>query len=153
MNLKTQKRIAAKVLKCSPKRVVFSQESSGDIKEAITRGDIRNLVGSGLIAKANKTSISRSRIRKNLIQKRKGRKSGPGSRKGKANARLSTKKVWMAKVRLQRAFIKELRDKELISMETYRLLYSRVKGGYFRNKRHIKLFLEDSKLFLGGKKE
>lgn len=151
MNLKTQKKIAAKVLKCSPKRVVFNQESTADIKEAITRADVRNLVGSGLIAKANKTSISRSRIRKNIVQKRKGRKSGAGSRKGKATARLPSKQVWMAKVRLQRTFIKELRDKELISPNTYTLLYTRVKGGFFRNKRHIKLFLEESNLF--NKKE
>ncbi len=148
MNLKTQKTIAANVLKCSPKRVVFSQSSLADIKEAITRSDVRNLVGSGLIAKANKKNNSRSRIRKDLVQRRKGRKSGAGSKKGKQTARLPSKQVWMAKVRLQRSFITELRDKQLIALETYRNLYSKVKGGFFRNKRHIKLYLDDSKLFI-----
>lgn len=148
MNLKTQKRIAAKVLKCSPKRVVFDPSSVADVKEAITRADIKNLVGNKVIAKASEKNNSRGRIRKDLIQRRKGRKSGQGSRKGKHGARVSSKSVWIAKVRLQRTFIKELRDKGLVALETYRLLYSRVKGGYFRNKRHIKLFLEESKLFV-----
>ena len=148
MELKTQKRIAAKVLKCSPKRVVFDQESLGDIKEAITRADIRNLVGSKLIAKANTQNISRSRIKKSLQQKRKGRKSGPGSRKGKQTARLASKKSWVAKARVQRSFAKELRDNKTITQKTYKDLYTKIKGGYFRNKRHIKLYLEDARLFV-----
>jgi len=148
MNLKTQKRIAADVLKCSPKRVVFDSASLSDIKEAITKADIRNLAGSKVIVKAKKSSISRSRIRKDLVQRRKGRKSGAGSKKGTKGARLPSKQVWMAKVRVQRKFVQELREKSLISMDTYRNLYAKVKGGFFRNKRHIKIFLEEGKLFV-----
>lgn len=148
MDLKTQKKIAGNVLKCSPKRVVFDESSLSDIKEAITRADIRNLVGSKIVVKAQKKGSSRSRIRKNLTQKRKGRKSGAGSKKGKQTARLPSKRSWVLKVRLQRSFIKELKQKKLISPETYRNLYSKVKGGFFRNKRHIKLYLEDAKLFV-----
>ncbi|MBM3204304.1 50S ribosomal protein L19e, partial [Candidatus Woesearchaeota archaeon] len=44
-------------------------------------------------------------------------------------------------------FIKELKTGTLISGQTYRELYSKVKGGYFRNKRHIKLYLSEHKLF------
>lgn len=146
MNLKTQKKIAARVLKCSPKRVVLDPASSADIKEAITRADIKRLVGSKLIAKAKKTNTSRSRIRKNIVQKRKGRQSGSGSRKGKHGARVSSKGLWMNKVRLQRAFIKELRDKDIISQKAYSQMYRKVKGGYFRNKRHIKLYIEEAEL-------
>lgn len=146
MNLKTQKQIAAKVLKCSPKRVVLDPASSADIKEAITRADVKRLVGSKLIAKAQKKSISRSRARKTLVQKRKGRQVGQGSRKGKHGARVSSKSQWMAKVRLQRAFIKELKEKDIISQKAYSDLYGKVKGGYFRNKRHIKLYIEEAEL-------
>lgn len=148
MNLKTQKRIAAKVLKCSPKRVVFDQEGLADIKEGITRADIRNLANSKLIVKAQKKSISRSRARKKLEQKRKGRQSNSGSRKGKHGARIRPKTEWMKKVRLQRSFIKQLKDTSKIAPKTYTSLYTKVKSGYFRNKRHIKLFLEEHKLFI-----
>lgn len=147
MNLKTQKRIAAKVLKCSPKRVVFDTQGVADIKEAITRADVRSLVGSKLIVKAQKKGSSRSRARTILTQKRKGRQLGTGSRKGKHTARAPRKRTWINKVRSQRAFIKELRANAKVSPETYSDLYTKVKSGYFRNKRHIKLHLEENKLF------
>jgi len=54
----------------------------------------------------------------------------------------------MLAVRGQRNFIKELKDKSLVEGKTYRNLYSKVKGGYFRNRRHIKLYLEENKLFI-----
>ena len=89
---KTQKTIAAKVLHCSSKRVVFASEHLSDIKEAITRHDIRALVNQGLIIKIQKKGVSRVRARKLQIQKRKGRKHGQGSRKGKKTARASKKR-------------------------------------------------------------
>ena len=147
MNLKTQKRIAARVLKCSPKRVVFDQKGLVDIKEGITGADVRNLVGSKLIVKSQKKGSSRVRARKILVQKRKGRQSGLGARKGKHTAREPRKEAWMKKVRSQRTFIKELRDNKKVAPKTYSLLYSKVKSGYFRNKRHIKLYLEEHTLF------
>jgi large subunit ribosomal protein L19e len=147
MNLKTQKRIAAKVLKCSPKRVVFDTQGVADIKEAITRADLRSLVGSKLIVKAQKKGNSRSRARSILTQKRKGRQSGSGTRKGTHGARAPRKRTWVIKVRSQRDFIKELKTKGKVSAKTYTDLYTKVKSGYFRNKRHIKLHLEENKLF------
>ncbi|MFT4325879.1 MAG: 50S ribosomal protein L19e [Candidatus Woesearchaeota archaeon] len=145
MDVGKKKKIAAKVLKCSPKRVKFDPAGLEDIQEAITRGDIRNLVGSKIVVKEQKRNNSRSRARKTLEQKRKGRRKNPGSRKGKHGARVSSKQTWMIKVRLQRAFIKELKDKGHIDGPTYRNLYAKVKGGYFRNKRHIKLYLDEQK--------
>ena len=147
MNLGSKKKMAARVLGVSPKRVKIDPSSSQDVSEAITRGDLRNLVGSKVIVKEQKKGSSRVRARKTLTQKRKGRQSNAGSRKGKHGARANPKETWMAKVRLQRKFIKELKDKEKIEAKTYRNLYNKVKGGFFRNKRHIKLYLEENKLF------
>lgn len=141
MHLTVQRRLAGQVLKCSGKRVVFDQASMELIKEAITKADIRSLVDSGAITRVPVKGVSRVRARKIKIQKSKGLRKGQGSRKGTANARANTKDTWIKKVRLQRSFIKELKDKSIIDATKYRLLYRRVKGGYFRNKRHIKLFL------------
>ena len=132
MNLKSKTRIAAKVLKCSPKRVKMDPSALQDISEAITKGDIRNLVGSKIIVKEQKKNVSRVRANHILRQKRKGRRDNAGSRKGKHTARLPAKKAWMVKVRLQRSFIKELKEKSLIEGKTYTDLYSKVKGGFFR---------------------
>ncbi|MCD4759433.1 50S ribosomal protein L19e [archaeon] len=152
MKLRNQKRIAADVLKSGRKRIKFDKEKLSDIKEAITRADIRALVIDKAIKANPKQGVSRSRARKTIIQKRKGRRTGAGSRKGAKTSRLSTKKDWMNHIRKQRDFIKELRDKKLISTIVYRTIYKKVKGGFFRSKNHVKLYLTENKLFENGKK-
>ena len=73
MKLKVQKRLSSDVLDCSPKRVVFDESSLSEIKEAITKDDIRGLVQQGVIRKTPKYSTSRVRARQRHVQKTKGR--------------------------------------------------------------------------------
>ena len=141
--MKAQKRLAADVMKCSKKNVWFNPARLEEIKEGITKFDIRNLIKDGAIVKKKVNSISRAGARRRIIQKRKGRLQGPRSRKGKKTARLPKKLAWMRKIRLMRTFLKELRDKEIISKQNYRMLYLKAKGGFFRSKRHIKLYIEE----------
>lgn len=141
--LRVQKRLASQVLNCSPKRVWFDNNRLDDIKQAITKHDIRLLVGDGAIKEKPKKSISKVRVRKLKIQKSKGRRKGEGTRKGTINARVNLKDQWMKKLRVQRSFLKELIKKKIITRSAYRELYLKSKGGYFRSKRHIKLFLEE----------
>ncbi len=145
--LNVQKRIASSILKRSPKRVKFDEDRLDEIKEAITRADIRGLIKDALIVPIQKKGVSRARANKIQKQKAKGQKKGHGKRKGKATARTPKKEAWMTKIRTQRKFAKELKEKGLITNETYRMLYRRTKGGYFRSKRHIKLYLTEHKLF------
>lgn len=147
MDLKVQTRIAAAVLKCSPQNVVFDKTKLATIKEAITRADVRDLVNSNLVWKATPQHQSHVRARKIAVQKAKGLRKGPGSRKGKANARLSDKLVWMNKTRLQRDTIKDLRAREKVEPSTYRMLYNKIKGNYFRSRKHILQYLEENQLF------
>ena len=42
MELKVQKRLAAQIFQCSPKRVIFNPEKLTEIKEGITKGDVRS---------------------------------------------------------------------------------------------------------------
>ena len=44
MELKVQKRLSAQVMGCSEKRVIFDPARLNDIKEAITKKDIKLLV-------------------------------------------------------------------------------------------------------------
>ncbi|MEE9525240.1 MAG: 50S ribosomal protein L19e [Candidatus Woesearchaeota archaeon] len=144
--LKLQKRLASDILKCSEKRIVFDQDKLEDIKEAITKLDIKSLISGEAIKRKPVKGVSRVRARKITIQKSKGKRKGPGSTKGKKTARLPKKKAWIGKIRIQRRFLKELRDKEFISKSNYHGLYRKSKGGFFRSKRHIKLYLEEHKL-------
>jgi large subunit ribosomal protein L19e len=143
MNLSVQKRLAADILKCSPKRVWIDPTRLADIKESITKADIRGLIIDGSIRLKPVKSISKGRQRAIKTQKSKGLRKGKGSMKGKRTARLPKKKAWMGKVRIQRSFLRELRDKLIISVTDYRKLYMKSKGGFFRSKRHIKLYTEE----------
>src|SRR3989344_4016006 len=82
---------------------------------------------------------SRFHARKRKEQKSYGKQKGFGSRKGKKTARLKPKRAWMNKIRLQRRFIKSLRDKDAITSAVYHELYMKSKGGFFRSLRHLKL--------------
>lgn len=148
MDLKVQKRLAAQILGCSPKRIVFDSLRLEDIKQAITKRDLKLLIGDGAISKEHAKGISQVRTRKLRLQKRKGRRKGPGTRKGKFTARFKPKKTWMNNLRVQRDFLKTLLDKKIITRLAYRELYLKSKGGYFRSRQHIKLYLEDHKELL-----
>jgi len=144
MKLSLQKRLAAAVSNCSEKRIKFDTERLDEIKEAITKADIRRLIKDKAMIIQQKKGSSRFRARARKLQKSKGRQKGFGSRKGKKTARL--KKNWINKVRLQRNFISNLRNKNIINKPTHRELYLKVKGGFFRSNRHIKLYIEEHNL-------
>lgn len=146
MKLGIQKRLAASIFKHSSKKVWFDEDRLPDIKEAITKHDIKSLITEGVIRLKPIRGNSRGRTRAHKKQVSKGLRRGAGSRKGKRTARIPKKEAWMNKVRIQRFFLKELRDKELISKRDYQQLYLKSKGGFFRSKRHIKLFIEDHDL-------
>lgn len=143
MELKLQKRLAAQVMKCSPKKVWFDDERLEDIKEAITKVDIRSMISKGLIRIKPVNSPSKGRARHRASQRRKGRMKGQGSKKGRATARLQDRDKWKNAIRAQRDLIKYLRKKGVISKKDHRMLYMKCKGGFFRSRRHIKLFLEE----------
>jgi len=142
MSLKAQKRMAAEILKCGENRVYFDPYLIDEIKMAITREDIRNLVKEGIIIKKYKKG--NSKYRKNLLheRKKKGRARGIGKRKGTKGARFPKKKMWMNRIRPQRRELKKLRDRKLITTAVYRKLYKNAKGGMFTSvaqmNRHIK---------------
>lgn len=144
--MKLQKRLAASILKCSPKRVWFDPEKLAEIKEAITKFDIRNLIKKGIITKTPAKGISRAGAKKIQAQKRKERRKGHGSRKGARSARLEPKRFWIKAVRAQRELLKRMHEKGLISTADFHKLYAKVKGGFFRSVRHIKLYVKEQNL-------
>ena len=146
MRLTLQKRIAADILKCSPKRVWIDPVKTPEVKEAVTKQDIRTLINNGIIVKKQKTGQSKFRARKTAEQKKKGRRQGFGSRKGAKKARSPAKQNWMNTIRLQRTFLRLLRNKNILSVDNYRMLLLKSKGGFFRSKRHIKIYINEHDL-------
>jgi len=151
MDTSYQKRIAAKVLKRSPKRVKVAQNK--DIEEALTRNDVRHLIVKGLITKKEKKGTSRVEANKKAIQKKKGRGKGRGTRSGKRYSLSSRKNGWIKTVRAQRALLKELREKGQVDKGVYGIMYKRSKGGEFRSRKHMLAYLRDNGFLKGRKKD
>ncbi|HLD79011.1 MAG TPA: 50S ribosomal protein L19e [Candidatus Nanoarchaeia archaeon] len=144
--MRHKKNLAGKILGVSPKKVRFADDALEDIQKAITRSDMRGLIAVGKISTVNANQHSRAGARKVAAQKRKGRRRGKGSRKGTKHSLVTRKEKWTSRVRAQRNLLKELRDKQLLSTQNYQMLYRKSKGGYFRNRRHIKLYLKEHHL-------
>jgi len=137
MDLKNQKRMAAEILHCGETRVWIDPNRIEDIADAITRADIRTAIESGTIRALPKKGISRGRTRHRLEQRSKGRRRGPGSRKGTSGARTPTKKDWMQTIRPIRQELKGLRDGGKISRKVYREFYMKAKGGQFKSRKNL----------------
>ena len=146
MNLRNQRRISAQIFGVGLKRVWMDTQRLEEIKEAITKVDLISLIRSGAIQKKPQTGHSQGRTRKKKIQKSKGRQKGIGSRKGKSGARLPKKQRWMNTIRQQRALLKRLIEKDMITNVIYRDMYRKTKGGAFRSRRHLKITLEEKNM-------
>jgi len=142
MNLRSQKRIASELLGVGINRVKIDPDAIEDISKAITRDDIRFFIANKLITVEQKKGISRGRVRKKKLQKKKGRRKGHGHRSGTKNARNPSKKEWMNKIRALRDELKKLREDGKISNSEYRKLYYQAKGNLFHSRRHLLEYIE-----------
>lgn len=129
--------MASELLKCGVNRVWVDPNRSEDVSDAITRADVRVLINSGTIVARQKKGVSRGRAEFEKAQKRKGRQTGHGSRRGRKGARKPSKERWMQAIRPIRRKLKELRDTGKIDPSTYRIYYLKAKGGVFKNKTHL----------------
>ncbi len=146
MNLTTQKRLAASILKVGLNRVWIDPEQIEEVSKAITREGVKQLINNGAIKAKPEKGISSYRSKKVAKQKKKGRMKGRGSIKGSKNARTPKKKSWMTTIRALRKDLKEMRNADEIDATTYRKLYKMAKGGAFRSKSYMKTYARDHDL-------
>ncbi|MEF8878918.1 MAG: 50S ribosomal protein L19e [Candidatus Thermoplasmatota archaeon] len=152
-DLRNQRRMAAQLLKCGEKRVWLDLDRADEIAKAVTKDDIRVLIEGEAIKKKQKQGVSRGRGRHLAEQKKKGRRTGAGKRKGAKYARLPHKERWMTTIRALRRYLKKLRDEGKIDRSVYRQYYRKAKGGEFRSKNHLKTRLEAEDLIKEEDKE
>ncbi len=146
MNLKTQRRLAAQILKVGNNRVWIDEDRLTDVSEAVTRDDVRRLIRDKAIKARPEIGGSKQRTRKRSIQKAKGRRRGHGKRKGTLGAKISKKRRWIQTIRPVRDSLKKLRDTGKLDKSTYRKLYMMAKGGIFRSRAHLNTYVKDHKL-------
>ena len=143
MNLKSKRRLAASVLGVGVDRVIFNDEYSDLIQDAITRSTIRGLVGFGAISVAPEKGVSRGRYRTRSQKLKRGR--GSGSTEGRATARNPRKQAWISKVRALRWRLKVAKERKEIGNADYKRLYKQVKGGQVRGVKHVLELIREAK--------
>ena len=125
MSLRSQRRMAAEILKVGESRVWIDPERIEDVELAISREEIRRLIHEKAIRKTPERSISRGRIRI-LREKR--------------------KKAWIIRIRAQRKKLRELRDKHIITESVYRRLYIMARSGAFRSVSSLERYIDTHNL-------
>jgi large subunit ribosomal protein L19e len=140
-DLSNQRRMAALLLKCGEGRVWIDPSRQEDLADAVTRKDIRGAIQGGAIRRMPIAGTSRGRARRFQAERKKGRHSGPGSRRGTPASRATKKGRWMRRIRAQRKLLAELRVSKTIPPSVYRSFYQKAKGGMFRSRAHLLLNL------------
>ena len=134
MNLRNKKELAAKALGVGKNRVRFNPGGLDEIKEAITKEDIKSLYNDGIIM------IKPVKGRKKII-KRKIRR-GPGKIKKKIKYR---KQDYVKITRKLRRYIKKMKRENEVSREFYLELRKKIKMKSFRSTANLREYIESMK--------
>lgn len=134
MKLDKKKALAAKVLGVGKERIVFVEPRLNEIKEAITKDDIRSLKADGAI-------IIKEMKGKKLRQKKKKTKRSPGNIR--KNAR-NSKREYIIITRRLRKYVSELRSKNLLKKENVADLNKKIRNRYFKSKSQMKEYLQEA---------
>jgi len=133
MNLRTKKQLAAKVLKVGKNRIQFDSDRLPEIKEAITKQDIKDLHQGGFIL------IKPIKGRKKVVKRK--TKRGPGKIKKKVNKR---KQTYVKITRKLRDYLKQLKNQGVIKNELFWGLRKKIRMKDFKSKAHLKEYLKNS---------
>ncbi len=127
MKLEKKKDLVSRTLDIGKTRITFNVERLSDIKEAITKQDIKDLVKDGAII------IKSPKGRKAVVKRNNRRRAG--SIKQKAT---NKKRLYMIITRKLRAYTKSLLEKDKISKEDYYTLRKEIRTKAFRSLAHFK---------------
>lgn len=141
MSLRSQRRLAAEILKVGEGRVWIDPDRIEDVEAAITREEIRKLIHEGIIQSPPKKGVSRARAKVLKKKKKKGLRRGPGGKSGSARAKISKKQAWMKKIRPLRKKLRELKASRAITESVYRQLYDMAGSGVFESTADLERYI------------
>ena len=129
MNLSKKKKLAKRTLGMGSGRIAFVESRLEEIKDAITKQDIRDLVRSGAI-------IIKERKGRKTVQKHRSRSIGNIRKKTRRK-----KKEYMILTRKLRRFLKEQSAEGKISKEHFADIRKKIRNRNFRSKAHLKEYM------------
>jgi len=131
MNLTSKKELAARTLKVGKERIVFVVARLNEIKEAITKQDIKDLNKDGAIL------IKEIKGRKKKIKKKKKRTTG------KIRKKVNTRKQDYVKLtRKLRKHVVELKKQGKLSSEEVKEIRKKIRNKQYKNKANLKARVE-----------
>jgi large subunit ribosomal protein L19e len=142
VSLKSQRRLAAEIMKVGESRVWIDPERIDYVEVAITRDEIRKLIHEGVVKSLPEKGISRARARVLTEKRKKGLRRGPGGKSGSARSKISKKQAWINRIRPLRRRLLELRDSRAITKNVYRKLYDMSESGVFESNADLERYIK-----------
>ncbi len=126
MDLSKKKALAARTFGVGEARIMFNKERLNDIKEAITKQDMRDLLEQKTVLIKEITGI-----KTNTVSTRRR----AGSIKMRPNRR---RQEYMMMVRKLREYVSQMRNQEKINQKEFLILRKEVRARQFKNKNGLK---------------
>ncbi|MCQ2815712.1 MAG: 50S ribosomal protein L19e [archaeon] len=136
-NLRLQRRLAASILKVGSKRVWIDPNEVNEVALANSRKAVRKLIKDNFVFKKKIAMHSRQRARLTKEERRIGRHTGTGKRRGKREARLPVKVTWIRRQRTLRRLLKKYRENKKIDKHLYHHLYLACKANQYKSKKNF----------------
>jgi len=130
MKLGKKKALSVRALKVGGKRITFLNSRLDEIKEAITRQDIKDLQKDGAII------IKEVGGQKKKEKKRK--KRGPGNIKKKVKKR---KQEYVKITKKLRKYVSEMKQQKKLSNEEISDIRNKIRNRIFKNKKHLREYI------------
>ena len=127
MKLEKKTDLAARTLGVGKGRITFNQNRLAEIKEAITKQDIRDLVQSGAII------IKEQKGRAAVVHRNTRRRRGSIKKTVK-----NSKRKYIVITRKLRAYLATQKEKESITNDEYRQLRKEIRARSFKSLSHMK---------------
>lgn len=141
MNLSKKKELAKRTFGVGEDRIVFVESRLNDIKEAITKQDMRDLRQDKAII------IKEKKGRKKVIRKR---RRSTGNIRKKINTR---KRDYVILTRKLRKYVSEIKNQGKISKEEVNDIRKKIRNKAFRSKSHLKEYIEGLRKWKHWKEE
>lgn len=130
MNLRSKKELTSRTLKVGKERITFIESRKDEIKEAITKQDIRDLVATSAIIVKDIKGRTKTEKRKN--------KKGTGKIRKNVNKR---KREYVIMTRKLRAYGKEMFARGKLTKEELKEIRKKIRNREFKSKAHLKNYI------------